>query len=264
MIKFLASKAENISKQICSHSGLSFGVVQKKLRSKEVLVNGTRVSGGNVEVGDEIIVFAEAKKFEPKIIFEDGKVLVVDKPRGIESEDYAKQLGTHAVHRLDRNTAGVLMTAKTRRIKEQLMDEMAVRPATKFYLAKVFGQPKFDGQVFVAWHQKRAEESFVKIYKQEAKGSVKIETQLQTVRIGSVMSIVEAQLTSGKTHQIRAHLAFLGFPIVGDEKYGNSERNKVFKEKYQQLFAVKVQTNFVGEFEYLNDIKLEAKYAINV
>ena len=263
MIKFTSDKNESIAKQICRHSGLPFSVVQKKLRSKEVMVNNARVDSGNVNVGDEIIVFAKPKTLSPKIIFEDDKVLVADKPRGIESEDYAKQLGFNAVHRLDRNTCGVFIMAKTKKIREALMQALSKNPPTKIYLAKVFGQPKWNNQIFTAHLEKRADESFVKIHSKSSSKTVPIQTTLTTIKTGSVMSIIEVKLQAGKTHQIRAHLAHLGFPVVGDEKYGNAERNKTFKSKYQELYAIKIDTRFDDDFEYLNNIKFEAKYTLN-
>lgn len=262
MIKFIATANENVSKQLCTHTGLPFSVVNKKLREKQVMINGVRVTKGNTQKGDEVIIFANKIERTFESVYENENVLCIIKPSGIETcgeNSVEKSLAEKysyikALHRLDRNTKGLVLFAKNKSAYEQIKEMMKNGLIEKTYIAKVFYNKIFSGKWYEAYLYKNAKESFVKIHQNEEKQTQKIQTWFKTKKQNGMIQTVEIHIISAKTHQIRAHLAFLGAPIVGDQKYGNQELNKKFKVKEQELYATKIQTNFSGDYKYLNDI----------
>ena len=101
-------------------------------------------------------------------------------------------------------------------------------------------------KLYTAYLVKDSENSLVKIFPNEVKNSVKIETKIRTLKSNSESSLLEVEIIGGKTHQIRAHLSFLNHAIIGDGKYGKREDLKRFKEKKQKLFAYKLIFGNVG------------------
>ena len=223
--------------------GFPFGQANKLVKNKDVRVNGEKVST-NVKVfsGSEITAFysGEVAPNEQQIeaVFEDQNILVVNKPDGIEVEGtagVAEKLGALAVHRLDRNTTGLLVLAKNPSAQQALLQAFKQKLVEKRYLAEVVGATNFHNQKLSAFLVKNAEESKVKIFSSPVKDSVKISNIFNTIKSSTGASVVEIELLTGKTHQIRAHLAFLGHPIIGDGKYGKNSDNKKFKKRRQQL-----------------------------
>ncbi len=228
-------------------SSFSYAAAQKMLRNKDVRVNG-KVCKENVklEVGDKVLCFYkdEAKSFE--VVFEDDECVIVNKFSNIETEGgLDKMLNCYAVHRLDRNTEGLMVFAKTLDAKKKLEKAFRNHFIKKFYLAEVVGEFKVD-ENFKAYLLKYSEKSIVKIFPNKVKNAVEIETKVKTLKAGCESSLLEVEIVSGKTHQIRAHLAFLGHAIIGDGKYGRREDYKRFKEKRQKLFAYKLVFGDVG------------------
>ena len=223
--------------------GFSFGQANKLVKNKDVRVNGEKVST-NIKVcsGSEIIAFYSGEvapnEQQIEVVFEDQNILVVNKPDGIEVEGkagVAERLGALAVHRLDRNTTGLLVLAKNPSAQQALLQAFRQKLVEKRYLAEVVGATNFHNQKLSAFLVKNAEESKVKIFSSPVKGGVKISNIFNTVKSSTGASVVEIELLTGKTHQIRAYLAFLGHPIIGDGKYGKNSDNKKFKKRRQQL-----------------------------
>ena len=240
--------------------GFSYNAINKMLRNKDVRIDNEKTSlDKNVFKGQQITAFCvELPKPKFEIVFEDENVVVVNKFSGIEVEGEdgleGKIPGSIGVHRLDRNTEGLLIMAKNKQSEEILSNAIKAQCFEKRYLCEVVGSPNFNGEKYLAYLLKDSKNSQVKIYKSFVQNSVKIETIFKTLKKGKETSIVEAKLITGKTHQIRAHIAFLGFPIVGDGKYGKNEDNKKFKEKTQKLFCYYLKLNgLYGELEYLNE-----------
>ena len=223
--------------------GFSYNYACKMLRNKDVRLFGEKIKDNcPLAIGDELTFFynEEAKSQVVKFreIYQDQNVIVVDKKAGIEVEgELDKLVGAVAVHRLDRNTTGLVILAKNKISQDSLLDAFKNHSIEKKYYAEVVGQTKWKNFSHKAFLLKDSKQSQVKIFDSKVKGAVEIETIFTTISSNPSSSIVECKLITGKTHQIRASLAYLGHAIIGDGKYGKNEDNKKFKEKNQKLHS---------------------------
>ena len=245
---------------ILSKQGFSYSYACKLLRNKDIKVDEVRVKE-NIDIfeGAHITVFCEegAIKDNFQIIFEDENIFCVNKGKGIEVEGSdgleGKIKGSIAVHRLDRNTEGLLIMAKNKFAESELLAAFKNHTITKKYMAEVVGQTDFKGEIFKAYIEKDGKNSFVKVFPNAKKNRQEIVTAFKTVKSGGATSVVECTLFTGRTHQIRVHLAFLGHPIVGDGKYGQNQTNKKFKAKTQALQCHYLKLDGLGvHLSYLN------------
>lgn len=249
--------------------GLSLNVLYKALRKKDIRVNNVRVSENViVHTGDQIKVFIsdelleKISHFEVNIVYEDEHICIVNKPAGIEvtgensltillekSYDFIQPC-----HRLDRNTTGLVLFAKDEESLNILLEKFKKHEIEKHYQAKVIGIPVKKQATLTAYLFKDAKKSFVYISDTPKKGYEKIITSYQVIKENQKenTSILNITLHTGKTHQIRAHLAHIGHPIVGDGKYGNNEINKKFRFKTQQLASCSLTFHFTSESGILN------------
>ena len=227
--------------------------LRKMLTGGRVLVNGIPVYKAKELLfsGDEvqIINHADAIKKSPppkpkkqlsklKILFEDDFILVVEKPAGILSVatdklendtlhsrcvDYVKHQSErawcHIVHRLDRDTSGVMVFAKNHKIKEKLQTQFAQRDVERVYHALVEGGPEKSEGMDSSWlvedkhlHVKRVKSTY--------KGSKESITHWRVEDRDEFVSLIEIKIETGRRHQIRMAMQFLGCPIVGDTVYG--------------------------------------------
>ncbi len=233
--------------------GFSFSDVNKMFRNKDVKVDG-KAQRENVLVreGSVVTFFFSDDMLEKKydVVFENNEALIVFKKAGIETagENGLEKLieNAIAVHRLDRNTEGLVVFAKTKLAEQKLLQAFKNKTVHKYYIAEVVGEFAQKEEIFKAYLSKDSENSFVKISEKKKDGSVKIETKVSPMKTGKQSSVVEIELLTGKTHQIRAHLAFLGHAIIGDGKYGKNEDNKKFGATRQKLCCFKMSFDNVG------------------
>ncbi len=246
--------------------GFSKPITNQIIKNKDIKIDGKRLCEDDmVFAGQTVVVFAPEKPSARfSVIFEDENVIVLDKGCDIEvqGKDSLESAipGSIAVHRLDRNTTGVMIMAKNDEVAEALKQAFKDKTVQKTYVCEVFGRPNFKGEVQKAYLVKDANRSEVKIYPNFVQKSVLIETKFKTVKVGEQTSLVTAELLTGRTHQIRAQLAYLGFPIIGDGKYGKNEINRKFKEKYQKLHCFSLKIKKINKkFEYLQNKEFISK-----
>ena len=219
------------------------------------------------------------KNINIDVIYEDNNILVINKPveievTGPESVTSIIQKKYSSIsnfpspcHRLDRNTSGVLLFAKNQPSLDILLSKFKNKEIEKHYICKVYGIPKKEHDVLTGYLFKDRKKSKVYISDSFKKGYQKIVTSYSIIKkdIKSNTCILDIELHTGRTHQIRAHLAHIGYPIIGDGKYGINDINKKFTQKIQLLYSYKLKLAFKsdsGILKYLN--KKEFKLNIDI
>ncbi len=270
LITFKARRNGKLSEEILDYfnGAASYSLVMKLIRKKDVKLNGRRTGKDEqIKAGDEISVYAEIKdERAEKTIYEDENILVLIKPKGITSEDFyelikKKRENARFIHRLDRNTDGIMIFALNDAAEKELLKGFKDRTFKKYYIAKAAGTFDEKEGTLIAYLIKNAEKAEVKIFDEPKSGAEKIITKYRVLSEENGVSTLEIELVTGKTHQIRAHLSHVGHPIIGDGKYGYKSINDRFKEKSQILTAYKTQLFFEKEspLSYLSGKTFEIK-----
>lgn len=252
-------------------NGLTRNTLYKALRKKDIRVNDIKINADTpVKTGDIITVYITNNLLFNKIklpkIYEDENILIINKPAGMEvagensvTSILEKEYPFIApCHRLDRNTTGLTLFAKNEAVLQILLSKFKNKEIEKHYLAKVYGIPTKNTETLYAYLFKDNKKSMVYISDAPKKGYVKIETSYTVLEKNAKenYSLLDIELHTGKTHQIRAHLAHIGYPIIGDGKYGINEINKKFGCKTQQLCSYKLAFRFktdAGKLNYLSE-----------
>ena len=262
---------------------LSNNLFYKTLRKKDIKINNKRVTENiNVFENDEILVYIADNLLEKKInldiIYEDNNILLINKPSNIEvTGEHSLTEVVHKAypnseflpmpcHRLDRNTSGLILFAKNEPSLNILLDKFKHHEIEKHYLALVYGIPKKKSDKLVSYLFKDSSKSLVYISDIPKKGYQKIITSYSLIdSFNNNTSILDVEIETGRTHQIRAHLAHIGLPIIGDGKYGINEINKKFKSKTQKLVSYKIKFVFNSDsknLNYLNGREFEIKTSL--
>jgi RluA family pseudouridine synthase len=199
------------------------------------------------------------------IAYEDANIMVINKQPGIsvvEDKDdgkptlqtlavkymqeknlYFKETGNVplACHRLDHNTGGLTVFSKSAEYFELITQAFAQRRISKFYKTIVVGKPPKDADELHGHLVKNASASKVRITDRLTKTALPIVTRYRLLKTNGDLSLLEVELVTGRTHQIRAHLASIGIPVLGDDKYGDRRANKRYGVRYQALWAVRLK-----------------------
>ncbi len=230
--------------------------VNRLFRDKDVKVNGKKTGDKKQTVTslDEICVYEKRDKTFPiyTAVYEDENILVADKEREVNSEglyNFLKAKGDYRIlHRLDRNTCGIMMFAKNARMEKVLLSAIKERSITKIYEAVLLGCPKVEKATLKAYLTKNADTSTVKVYSNKVNGAEEIVTGYEIIQKSDNLSYARINLITGKTHQIRAHMSFIGNPVLGDNKYGNESANKTYGQKKQLLISKQTTINGTGTY----------------
>ncbi len=191
-----------------------------------------------------------------RLAYIDADVLAVDKDAGmsVATEDGGDSLEArlksalgeeiYPVHRLDVATEGLVLFARNPRAADALEEAIKLRAIGKYYRCEVHGSPKRDEAELRAWLVKDPEGATVRIYDEKRAGAKEIVTRYRILERREKTALLEVELVTGRTHQIRAHLAHAGLPLLGDDRYGDRECDRQLSVKGLSLRAVRLALAF--------------------
>lgn len=244
----------------------------KMMRKKNITLNGKKAAGNEkLEKGDTVKLFLSEETIEGfrekkkravhtgaklDILYEDEQVMLINKPAGMLSqkaekgdismvehlishlldtgevtEEMLKTFRPSLCNRLDRNTSGIVAAGKTLQGLQMLSGLFKERTLHKYYLCIVKGVIKEEQDVR-GWLLKNEKTNQVRIFKNETKDARLIHTKYRPLADNGQETLLEIELLTGRTHQIRAHLSYMGHPIFGDPKYGDAVLNKKLTSGY--------------------------------
>jgi len=143
-------------------------------------------------------------------------------------------------NRIARNTGGIVIAAKNAEALRVMNEKIKNNEISKFYLCAVHGTPKPEAAELHGYLKKNAADNMVEVKDDYFKGSKEIITRYKTLKKADGISLLEVELVTGRTHQIRAHMAHVGCPLLGDGKYGINREEKKKGYKFQALYAYRL------------------------
>ena len=268
-------------------------LLYKYLRLKRIKVNGKKSEiRYRLQEGDVVELYINDEFFsekapdflgappEVRTVYEDGNILLADKPQGlIVHEDQGETVDTlinrvkHYLYRkgeydhgketsfapalcnrIDRNTGGIVIVAKNAEALRILNEAIRNREIEKFYLCLVKGTPEPRSAILTHYHRKDEAENKAVIYDHPRPDTKTMITKYTVLQTNGRYSLVEVELKTGRTHQIRAHMAYIGHPLVGDGKYASNAAEKKKGFDCQALYSYKLRFTFREEhaLSYLN------------
>lgn len=217
-------------------------VLRDALRLRQVRVNEARADGNRVlQAGECLVIYTSWKRADLPIVFEDDHLLVCNKPANVNSDrnaaspfsllSWADEYAAGAYqpilcHRLDNQTSGLILLAKSQAAADAVDLAMNAGEMRKQYLAIVSGIPVPKKADRTAYLTKDAAHARVQVINQAAPDARLIQTAYDTLLTQGGLSLLSVTLHTGRTHQIRAHLAYLGYPVLGDDLYGSRIENR--------------------------------------
>jgi 23S rRNA pseudouridine955/2504/2580 synthase len=224
------------------------------------------------------------------VVYEDENILLLNKRPGVSVHEdangandslilhikaYLFQKGEYVpedeqsfapalCNRIDRNTGGIVIAAKNAEALRVMNEMIKERRIDKFYLCAVHGAPKPRENTISGYLLKDEVNNTVRIYdKNPPRGAKQIVTRYRTLSVREGISLLEVELLTGRTHQIRAHLAHIGHPLLGDGKYGINRADRARGYKYQALWSYRLRFSFGGEeclLSYLDGKEFSVPY----
>ena len=272
MIEFVVEKEQTLKAFTDNTCALASFFWTQLLKDKEIKVNGKKVGADvSLQAGDRVCYYLTKKQEEKRAYFHvyaDENVVIIDKESGVNAEAVFAALSREYngacrfIHRLDRNTRGLMAFALTEEAERELLAAFKDRTATKIYHALCLGTFKRASGILTAYLKKDAVHALVRVFNVPMEDSEKIITEYRVLESREGETKVEITLHTGKTHQIRAHLSHVGCPVVGDMKYGDTEANKARNVARQQLVAKSLSFAFDGQLSYLNGRVFHSKFDV--